>query len=62
MIVHVVVPILRHSLSPDKIAAHMNEMLDPDRDRVTAVTVMEEDTGRIEVWSINGEIEVFSND
>lgn len=48
MIVSVVVPILRHSLSPDKIAAHMNELL--AHDRVRAVTVSD-DEGNIEVWT-----------
>lgn len=53
MIVHVVVPILRHSLSPDKIASHMNEMLNQDHDTVTSVVVTE-DSGRVEVWSMKG--------
>ena len=54
MIVHVTVPILRHSLSPDKIAAHMNVLLDQDKDTVTTVAVTEESSGRVEVWSLKG--------
>lgn len=59
MIVHVTVPILRHSLSPRKIAEHMSEMLDPERDVVQAVIVTEEGDSRVEVWSRNNDIEVF---
>jgi hypothetical protein len=58
MIVNVVVPILRHSLSPDKIAAHMNALLDPDRDQVTSVTVCT-DEGDMETWAL-GSVEKFS--
>lgn len=60
MIVHVTVPILRHSLAPQKIADHLNEMLDPERDHVRSVIVTEEDSGRVEVWSSTGETEVFT--
>lgn len=58
MIVHIVVPFHRHSLSPDKIAAHMNEMLDPDNDHVTSVTVCN-DKGRVEAWSVDNDVQVF---
>lgn len=54
MIVHVIVPILRHSLSPEKIAAHMNDMLDPSRDQVTVVTVTTSDGDAMETWTVEG--------
>ena len=60
MIVHVTVPLLRHSLEPQKIAEHMNLMLDPDHDHVQSVAVTEESSGRVEVWSSTGEAEVFN--
>ncbi|WP_160111001.1 hypothetical protein [Mycolicibacterium houstonense] len=43
MIVHVMVPMHRHSLSPAKIAEHMSELLDPDCDHVHLVTVTDDE-------------------
>lgn len=57
MIIHVTVPILRHSLSPKKSAEHMSEMLDPERDVVQSVIVTEEGGSRVEVWSRNNDVE-----
>lgn len=54
MIVHIVVPLPRKSLSPDKIAAHMNEMLDTERnDHVTSVSVVDTD-GYTHTWTEPG--------
>lgn len=53
MIVHVVVPVHRRSLSPDRIAAHMNEMLNPANDTVTSVTVVD-DGGITHTWTRGG--------
>lgn len=50
MIVHVHVPIHRNSLAPDKIAAWLGEMLDPERDFVQAVTVTDPH-GEVLVWT-----------
>ncbi|WP_157901323.1 hypothetical protein [Mycobacteroides franklinii] len=50
MIIHVVVPLHRHSISPEKIAAHMSEMIDPDNDYVRLVTVTDTD-GDMESWA-----------
>lgn len=49
MIVHVMVPLHRRSLAPDKIAEWMNHMLDPDHDRVQVVTVTDDD-GQMLSW------------
>lgn len=57
MIVNVVVPLLRNSLSPDKIAAHMNDLL--THDLVTSVTVTD-DEGNVEVWA-SGDVEVHDH-
>lgn len=49
MIVHVIVPLHRYSLEPQKIAEHMSQMIDPDNDVVTTVTVTDTD-GDMYTW------------
>lgn len=49
MIIHVVVPLHRHSLAPEKVAEWMGHMIDPDNDVVRAVTVTD-DEGDMLVW------------
>lgn len=51
MIVFIVVSTHQRSLSPDKIAAHMNELL--THDEVTSVTVSD-GAGATMNWSANG--------
>lgn len=43
MIVHVIVPMHRRSLSPEKIAEHMSDMISPGNDYVQLVTVTDTD-------------------
>jgi 3-dehydroquinate dehydratase len=50
MIVHVIVPMHRHSLAPEKIAEWMGHMLDSDNDQVQLVTVADED-GEMQSWT-----------
>lgn len=50
MIVHVVVPMHRHSLSPEKIAEYMSGLIRPGNDYIQLVTVTDTD-GEMESWA-----------